>query len=53
MLLSIKVQNAAQIQDGRQIVFTINTCVFNYHLKFLHEYLNLTNCSSFTKFVFS
>jgi hypothetical protein len=43
MLLSMKFQNGAKIQDGCQ----------NNFLKFLQDYLNLANCLSFLRIFFS
>jgi hypothetical protein len=46
MLPSMKLQNGAQIQDGRQNVFSFKTGKFNYDLNFLQGCLNLGNCTS-------
>jgi hypothetical protein len=53
MLLIMKFQNGAQIQDGRKTILLFKTCKLNYFLKFLLDYLNLANFSSSSKNFFS
>jgi hypothetical protein len=46
MLPGMKLQNGAQIQDGRQNFLSFKTCKFHDFFRFLQDCLNLAHCSS-------